>query len=124
MISHATNAERIAAAGYFHVEADERKRFTLNSSQYFGEAGTRVTLRDILDVMEDDDEGFVTIAQDELRYHATADDGDWQVIGTRNPAAVALGRLGGSARSEAKTAAVRENGKRGGWPKGRPRKAE
>ena len=40
----------------------------------------------------------------------------------KNPAAVALGRLGGKATSEAKTRAVRANAKLGGWPKGRPRK--
>ena len=39
-------------------------------------------------------------------------------------AAAALGRKGGSARSEAKTRAARENAKKGGWPKGRPRKAK
>jgi len=39
-----------------------------------------------------------------------------------NKAAQALGRLGGLAKSAAKTAAVRENAKKGGWPKGRPRK--
>lgn len=33
-------------------------------------------------------------------------------------------RRGGSARSEAKTRAVRENAKRGGWPKGKPRKLQ
>ena len=38
-----------------------------------------------------------------------------------NKAAQALGRLGGLAKSAAKTAAVRENAKKGGWPKGRPR---
>jgi len=38
-------------------------------------------------------------------------------------AAAALGRKGGSVRSEAKTKAVRENAKLGGWPKGRPRKS-
>ena len=37
----------------------------------------------------------------------------------KNPHAVALGRLGGKVKSEAKTKAVRENGKCGG----RPRKA-
>lgn len=36
--------------------------------------------------------------------------------------AVALGRLGGQASSVAKTAAARENAKKGGWPKGRPRR--
>lgn len=36
--------------------------------------------------------------------------------------AAALGRKGGSVRSEAKTKAVRENAKKGGWPKGKPRK--
>ena len=40
----------------------------------------------------------------------------------KNPAAVALGRLGGKATSEAKTRAVRENAKLGGWPKGRKRR--
>ena len=39
-----------------------------------------------------------------------------------NKAAQALGRLGGQATSEAKTLAVRENAKLGGWPKGRKRK--
>lgn len=36
--------------------------------------------------------------------------------------AAALGRKGGSAKSEAKTKASRENAKKGGWPKGRLRK--
>lgn len=40
----------------------------------------------------------------------------------KNPAAQQLGRLGGLAKSAAKTAAVRENAKLGGWPKGKPRK--
>lgn len=40
----------------------------------------------------------------------------------KNPAAVALGTLGGRSTSEAKKAAARLNGKRGGHPKGRPRK--
>jgi hypothetical protein len=39
----------------------------------------------------------------------------------KNPAAVALGRLGGQATSEAKSRAVRENAKLGGWPKGKKR---
>jgi hypothetical protein len=39
-----------------------------------------------------------------------------------NKAAQQLGRLGGLAKSAAKTAAVRENAKNGGWPKGKPRK--
>lgn len=39
-----------------------------------------------------------------------------------NPAAQTLGRLGGKARSAAKTAAARKNAKKGGWPKGRKRK--
>ena len=34
----------------------------------------------------------------------------------KNPHAVALGRKGGQARSPAKTAAVRENAKKGGRP--------
>ncbi|MCK9282397.1 MAG: hypothetical protein M0P71_17415 [Melioribacteraceae bacterium] len=37
-------------------------------------------------------------------------------------AAALLGRKGGSAKSEKKTKSCRENGKKGGWPKGRPRK--
>lgn len=41
----------------------------------------------------------------------------------KNPAAVALGRLGGSATSKSKTKAARLNAKKGGWPKGRKRKA-
>lgn len=39
---------------------------------------------------------------------------------TKNPAAVALGRLGGRVKSDAKAAAVRLNGLKGG----RPRKTE
>ena len=35
----------------------------------------------------------------------------------KNPHAVALGRLGGKATSAKKTAAVRENGKKGGRPR-------
>jgi hypothetical protein len=35
----------------------------------------------------------------------------------KNQAAVELGKLGGSAKSERKAAAVRENGKKGGRPK-------
>ena len=34
----------------------------------------------------------------------------------KNPAAVALGRMGGKVKSEKKAQAVRENGKRGGRP--------
>ena len=37
------------------------------------------------------------------------------------PAAVSLGRLGGSVTLQAKADAALENGKKGGWPKGRPR---
>ena len=39
----------------------------------------------------------------------------------KNPAAVTLGKLGGRAKSEAKTKAARVNGKKGGWPKGKKR---
>lgn len=34
----------------------------------------------------------------------------------------AIGRKGGKASSEAKAQAARENAKKGGWPKGKPRK--
>jgi hypothetical protein len=40
----------------------------------------------------------------------------------KNPHAVALGRRGGKAKSEAKAAAARANAKKGGWPKGKKRK--
>lgn len=40
----------------------------------------------------------------------------------KNPHAVALGRAGGLSKSPKKLAAIAENAKRGGWPKGRPRK--
>jgi hypothetical protein len=40
----------------------------------------------------------------------------------KNPAAVALGSLGGSANTPAQNAARALNGKKGGWPKGRKRK--
>jgi hypothetical protein len=42
----------------------------------------------------------------------------------KNPAAVALGKLGGRATSPAKTKAARKNAKKGGWPKGRKRKTD
>ena len=37
----------------------------------------------------------------------------------KNPHAVALGRLGGAVRSEAKQLANQENGRKGGWAKSR-----
>jgi hypothetical protein len=40
----------------------------------------------------------------------------------KNPAAVALGKLGGSVKSESKSAAARKNGKKGGRPKAIKRK--
>lgn len=40
----------------------------------------------------------------------------------KNPAAVALGRLGGSVRSEAKAAAAKKNGAKGGRPKKKGKK--
>ncbi len=36
---------------------------------------------------------------------------------SKNPAAVALGRLGGKKKTEAQTLARRDNGKKGGRPK-------
>jgi len=33
-----------------------------------------------------------------------------------------LGKLGGKSKSPAKLAAIAKNAKKGGWPKGRPRK--
>jgi len=33
-----------------------------------------------------------------------------------------IGKVGGKSKSPAKLAAIRENAKKGGWPKGRPRK--
>ena len=41
---------------------------------------------------------------------------------TTSNAAALLGRKGGKSKSEAKAAAARENGRKGGWPKGKPRK--
>lgn len=45
-------------------------------------------------------------------------------MSTTTTAAALLGRKGGQAKSPAKAAAARANGKKGGWPKGRPRKAK
>lgn len=41
---------------------------------------------------------------------------------TKNPAAVSLGKLGGSAKSERKAKASAENGKLGGRPAGKTKK--
>lgn len=41
----------------------------------------------------------------------------------KNPAAVALGRLGGARNSKAQQEARKRNARLGGWPKGRKRKA-
>lgn len=41
---------------------------------------------------------------------------------TPEDAAAALGKKGGSAKSDKKTEAVRENAKKGGWPLGKKRK--
>ena len=35
-----------------------------------------------------------------------------------------IGKLGGKSKSPAKLAAIAKNAKKGGWPKGRPRKVE
>ena len=35
-----------------------------------------------------------------------------------------IGKLGGKSRSPAKLAAIKQNAKKGGWPRGRPRKAQ
>jgi len=45
----------------------------------------------------------------------------YAMLGMSAGAAV-LGRKGGSVSSEAKTRANRQNAKKGGWPKGKPRK--
>lgn len=42
------------------------------------------------------------------------------VTPTKNPAAVALGALGGSARTARKSAAARRNGRKGGRPRLQP----
>lgn len=42
----------------------------------------------------------------------------WRVVSVPNPAAVALGRLGGAAATKKQAVASRRNGKRGGRPKG------
>ncbi len=42
----------------------------------------------------------------------------------KNKAAVTLGKLGGRAKSDAKTAAARRNAKKGGWPKGKARTSQ
>jgi hypothetical protein len=43
------------------------------------------------------------------------------LMARKNPAAVALGKLGGRVRSDAKAKAARENGKKGGRPRKKPR---
>ena len=53
-----------------------------------------------------------------LRYEPDAD----SPPASASQAAAMLGRKGGQATSRAKAAAARENGKKGGWPKGRKRK--
>ena len=40
----------------------------------------------------------------------------------KNKAAQTLGRLGGLAKSPAKSEAAKRNGAKGGWPKGKKRK--
>ncbi len=42
----------------------------------------------------------------------------------KNPAAVELGRLGGSVKSDAKTKAARENAKKGGRPRSKTKKGK
>lgn len=53
------------------------------------------------------------------------ENGDWcrweDVDAALRNAPAELGRKGGRAKSDKKTAAVRENAKKGGWPKGKKR---
>ncbi len=55
----------------------------------------------------------------EIRWYKTGDTTKWAC---ECPPAAVLGRKGGKVKSPRKTLAVRENGKKGGYPKGRPRK--
>lgn len=48
--------------------------------------------------------------------------GNYHLEASKNPAAVALGKIGGSAKSDKKSKSSAANGKKGGWPKGKPRK--
>lgn len=69
-------------------------------------------------------EGTVSEVINEIRFRRQNPIRVTQALGEFTPAvsaaAAVMGRKGGSARSEAKTAAVRENGRKGGRPKGRP----
>ena len=66
-------------------------------------------------------EGTVSEVIDEIRFRRQNPIRVTQALGEFTPAvsaaAAVMGRKGGSARSEAKTAAVRENGRKGGRPK-------
>lgn len=57
----------------------------------------------------------------EFAAESPADRQNRQIGAPKNKAAQQLGRLGGSAKSPAKTKASRENAKLGGWPKGKKR---
>lgn len=57
-----------------------------------------------------------------IQYGCAAGADSESVSKRKNPAAVALGKLGGRAKSDAKTKAAQKNAKKGGWPKGRKRK--
>lgn len=48
--------------------------------------------------------------------------GGHRLVCSNGLSASEIGRMGGKAKTEAKQKASRENGKKGGYPKGRPRK--
>lgn len=89
--------------------------------EYVGDNGktgdARVTVYRINDVLVAATNGAsVWEEQDMIAFRDLCED---EGIDIRNPAAVALGRRGGKATSEAKASAARANGRKGGRP---PRK--